>query len=61
MTVPSLARRPPLLVFAFLHPRIFRLGWAEAYGDGRTYDDDPWSRRSRAYDAGRDLRRLGRA
>lgn len=36
----------------------FLLGYAEARSDmGMTYDDDPWSDRSRAYDLGRTLGR----
>jgi hypothetical protein len=36
----------------------FILGWAEGLGDmGMTYDDDPESPRSRAYDTGRNWRR----
>jgi hypothetical protein len=43
------------------YPRIFALGFAEGRGyDGMTYDDDPESPRSVAYDLGRNLRRLGR-
>ena len=39
------------------HPRIALLGFREGLGFvGMTYDDDPASRRSRAYDAGRALR-----
>jgi hypothetical protein len=38
----------------FLHPRIYRLGIKEAHHSfGMTYDDDPWSPRSVAYDLGR--------
>lgn len=45
---------------AVRHPRIFVLGFREAHGDGMTYDDDPWSARSVAYDLGRNLRLLGK-
>ena len=37
--------------------RAFILGFREGTGNvGMTYDDDPWSPRSRAYDYGRYLR-----
>jgi len=37
----------------------FRLGWEEADGEvGTTYDDDPTSPRSEAYDCGRTVGRL---
>jgi hypothetical protein len=61
MTAPSIVRHPRLILNALRHRQEFRLGWDEAYGDGRTYDEDPWSPRSQAYDTGRDLRRMGRA
>ena len=61
MTTPSIFRHPRLILRALRYRREFALGWREAYGDGRTYDDDPWSPRSEAYDTGRDLRRWGRA
>lgn len=59
--MPSVFRHPLLIVNALRHLSEFRLGWREAYGDGRTYDDDPRSPRSEAYDTGRDLRLWGRA
>lgn len=44
--------------YAIRFPRIFALGWAEsADGCGMTYDDDPSSPRSSAYDLGRNDRR----
>jgi hypothetical protein len=58
--MPSIFRHPKLLFVALRNWSIFRLGWQEAYGDGRTYDDDPSSNRSLAYDTGRDLRRWGK-
>jgi hypothetical protein len=61
MTAPSIIRHPRLILRAIRHPRTFALGWAEAYGDGRTYNNDPWSPLSEAYDTGRDLRRMGRS
>lgn len=61
MRLPSIFRHPSLIAISLRHWAIFRLGWSEAHQDGRTYDDDPWSPRSMAYDAGRDLRRIGRA
>jgi len=61
MTTPSVIKQPRLIMCVLRHPSLFRLGWREAYGDGRTYDDDPWSQRSIAYDIGRDLRRWGKA
>ena len=61
MTAPSLIKHPRLIIPVLRHRSEFKLGWREAYGDGRTYDNDPWSPRSEAYDAGRDLRRLGKA
>jgi len=61
MTTPSLFRHPSLVIVALRHWRIFALGWREAHDDmGMTYDNDPWSDRSRAYDTGRDLRRWGK-
>ena len=59
--MPSIIRHPRLIMRAIRYPRLFALGWNEANRDGRTYDDDPWSARSEAYDTGRDLRRWGRA
>lgn len=59
--MPSIIRHPSLVLVAVRHWRHARLGWREAYGDGQTFDDDPWSSRSMAYDVGRDLRRWGRA
>lgn len=39
------------------HPLIFLRGWREGRGCvGMTYDNDPWSPRSMAYDYGRTLR-----
>jgi hypothetical protein len=62
MTMPSIFRHPSLILLALHYPRIFALGFREGRGDtGMTYDDSPWSSRSRAYDTGRDLRRWGRA
>ena len=61
MNLPSIIRHPFLVRHVLRFWAIFRLGWQEAHGDGRTYDNDPWSPRSMAYDAGRDLRRFGRA
>lgn len=56
----SLIRHPRLILRALRHPRTFARGFAEGRGDvGMTYDDDPTSPRSEAYDTGRDLRRLG--
>ncbi len=44
----------------FLHPHIFELGYAEGEGYfGRTYNDNPESFRSIAYDLGRDTKRKG--
>ena len=61
MNLPSIIRHPSLIVTALRHRAEFVLGWREAMSsDGMTYDNDPWSPRSLAYDAGRDLRRLGR-
>jgi hypothetical protein len=62
MVVPSIFKHPFLVLrVACRHPRIFALGFSEGSGGiGMTYDDDPWSPRSFAYDAGRDLRRWGR-
>jgi hypothetical protein len=54
-------KHPRLVRHVLRFPAVFRLGWREAHGDGRTYDDDAWSPRSLAYDTGRDLRRWGRA
>jgi hypothetical protein len=59
--MPSIFLHPRLILNALRHRAEFRIGWVEAYGDGRTYDGDPWSDRSEAYDTGRDLRRWGRA
>lgn len=59
--MPSIFRHPRLILRIFQHWSEFKLGWNEAYGDGRTYDDDPTSPRSEAYDTGRDLRRWGKA
>lgn len=59
--MPSIFKHPSLILLALRHRAIFALGWREAYGDGQTFDDNPWSDRSLAYDAGRDLRRWGRA
>lgn len=59
--MPSIFKHPRLIVNALRHRAIFRLGWTEAYGDGRTYDNYPGSPRSEAYDTGRDLRRWGNA
>lgn len=59
--MPSIFKHPTLIVNAFRHLTEFKLGWREAHGDGRTYDDDATSPRSRAYDTGRDLRRWGKA
>lgn len=43
---------------ALRHPAIALLGFREGNGDvGMTYDDDPESPRSVAYDVGRTLRR----
>lgn len=42
---------------AFHHPAILAIGFREGRGDGMTYDDDPTSPRSVAYDVGRTLRR----
>lgn len=43
---------------ALTHPRIALLGFREGAGDlGMTYDDDPESPRSVAYDVGRTIRR----
>lgn len=43
---------------ALRHPRIAHLGFSEGDGDlGLTFDDDPYSARSVAYDVGRTLRR----
>lgn len=44
---------------ALRYPRIFALGWRESAGDcGMTYDDNPDSPRSSAYDLGRNDRRM---
>jgi hypothetical protein len=60
--MPSILRHPRLILLALRHRTIFALGWHEAHtSDGLTFDDDPSSDRSMAYDAGRDLRRWGRA
>jgi hypothetical protein len=60
MTVPSILRRPWLARYALRHPRIFALGFSEARtSSGLTFDNDPWSARSTAYDLGRDLRLWG--
>jgi hypothetical protein len=60
--MPSIFRHPSLVVLALRHWTIFVLGWREAKSSsGLTYDDDPWSARSLAYDAGRDLRLWGRS
>ncbi len=58
--MPSIFRHPYLVPLALRHRAEFKLGWREAYGDGMTYDNDPSSDRSLAYDAGRDLRRWGK-
>lgn len=43
---------------ALRHPRIALLGFREGRGEmGMTYDDDPCSPRSVAYDVGRTIRR----
>ena len=40
--------------------KIYQLGYREGLGDvGMTYDNDPESERSRAYDRGRTARRVG--
>lgn len=50
------ARRFHQLIVA--HEAEFALGYAEGDGDmGMTYDDDPGSDRSMAYDLGRSMRR----
>jgi hypothetical protein len=60
MTVPSIFRHPFLLRHVVRYPRIFWLGFKEAFdNEGYTYYDDPWHPKSMAYDCGRDLRRLG--
>jgi hypothetical protein len=60
--MPSIFRHPSLILNALRHWPEFRLGFAEAHSDmGMTYDDDPESNRSVAYDTGRDLRKWGRA
>jgi hypothetical protein len=60
--MPSVLRHPYLLRYALWHPLIFALGFREAHSsNGMTYDENPWSARSMAYDAGRDLRCWGRA
>jgi hypothetical protein len=57
----SIIRHPYLIVHAIRHFSLFRLGWSEAFDtDGQTFDNDPWSPRSLAYDSGRDLRWGGR-
>jgi hypothetical protein len=62
MTLPSVIRHPRLLRYVLRHPRVFALGWTEANSsNGQTFDGDPESARSSAYDTGRDLRRFGRA
>lgn len=61
MRLPSIIRHPWLILPALRHWREFLLGFREGAGDmGMTYDDDPESPRSLAYDAGRDVRRMGR-
>lgn len=61
MPTPSLIRHPRLIRYVLRFPRIFALGWSEAKSsNGCTYDNDPGSPRSMAYDVGRDLRLLGR-
>lgn len=58
----AIIRHPRLIGRAIRYPRIFALGWREALtSNGMTYDNDPSSPRSEAYDVGRDLRKLGRA
>ena len=43
-----------------LYPRIFALGFAEGEGSfGMTYNNNPNSLRSTAYDLGRDAKRKG--
>lgn len=60
--MPSIFRHPRLILRVLRYPRIFALGFREASSsDGRTYDDDPWSPRSEAYDTGRDLHRWGKS
>ena len=63
MSIPKRARRAAFL-FANVarHPRISALG-AREYTDstGRTYDGDPDSPRSRAYDSGRELAHIATA
>lgn len=60
--MPSLIRHPYLIRHAVRHFATFLLGWREAHdSEGATYDNDPLAPRSLAYDAGRDLRRWGRA
>jgi len=60
--IPSIVRHPTLLRDVLRHPRVFALGWKEARStNGLTYDGDPTSPRSTAYDCGRDLRLMGRA
>ena len=50
------------IINALRHWQEFKLGWREAYSSsGVTYDDDPWSDRSLAYDYGRNIRTRGRA
>lgn len=45
-------------LYALVHPRIAILGFREGDGDvGMTYDDDPDSPKSVAYDTGRAIRR----
>ena len=45
---------------ALRHLRLALLGWREAFdSNGQTFDRDPYSPRSRAYDFGRRLRRRG--
>jgi hypothetical protein len=62
MTLPSIIKHPGLALNALHHRAEFRQGWSEALdSNGVTYDDDPESDRSRAYDTGRDLRLWGRA
>jgi len=61
MRLPSVLRHPYLLSKMTRHPAVAFLGFREGRGDaGLTYDNDPGSDRSLAYDAGRDLRRWGR-
>lgn len=60
--LPSVIRHPRLLGPALAHPALVAQGWREAHSSsGVTFDDDPDSPRSVAYDVGRDLRLRGRA